>query len=60
MLKNPCGRTQWYYEVTRLKWKLVLVHFVVVLILMKDSCSVSAERTIGSEIILDPIDGTPR
>jgi hypothetical protein len=31
-----------------------------VLILMQDSHSVCAERTIGSEIILDAPDGTPR
>jgi acyl-CoA hydrolase len=44
----------------RLKWKLISVHFGKVLILMQDSCSVCAERTIGSEIILDVVDGTPR
>ena len=26
----------------------------------EDRCTVCAERTIGSEIILDPPDGTPR
>jgi hypothetical protein len=44
--------------VTKLKWKLVLVRLEIVLILMR--CAVCAERTIGSEIILDAPDGTPR
>jgi hypothetical protein len=30
---------------------LVLVYLEIVLILMQDGCTVSAERTIGSEII---------
>jgi hypothetical protein len=36
----------------RLKWKLVLVYLEIVLILMQDGCTVCAERTVGSEIIL--------
>ena len=32
----------------------------VVLILTQDMCTVCVERTIGSEIILDAPDGTPR
>ena len=32
----------------------------IVLILMQDRCMVCVERTIGSEIILDAPDGTPR
>ena len=39
---------------------LVLVCFQRVLILTKDRCTVCVERTIGSEIILDAPDGTPR
>jgi hypothetical protein len=39
---------------------LVLVRLEIVLILTQDSCMVCAERTIGSEIILDAPDGTPR
>jgi hypothetical protein len=45
---------------TRLKWKLVLVHLEIVLILMQDRCTVCAERTIGLEIMLDAPDGTLR
>ena len=44
----------------RVKWKLVLVHLEIVLVLVQDRCMVCAERTIGSEIILDAPDGTPR
>jgi hypothetical protein len=43
---------------TRLKWKLILVRLEIVQILTR--CAVCAERTIGSEIILDAPDGTPR
>ena len=43
-----------------LKWKLVLVHLEIVLIFTQDRCTVCVERTIGSEIILDAPDGTPR
>ena len=39
---------------------LVLVHLDIVLILTQDRCVVCTERTIGSEIILDALDGTPR
>ena len=53
------GRTRWYSSVTKLNWKLVLVHLEIVLILMQDRCTVCAERTIGSEIILVAPDGTP-
>jgi hypothetical protein len=39
--------------VTRLNWKLVLVHLEILIILMQDRCTVYAERSIGSEIVLD-------
>ena len=45
---------------TRVKWKLVSVLSEIVLILMEDRCIVCVERTIGSEIIFDAPDGTPR
>ena len=41
----------------RIKWKLILVHLEIVLILTQDRCTVCAECTIGSEIILDAPDG---
>jgi hypothetical protein len=34
--------------------------FGVVLVLTQDRCTVCAEHTIGSEIILDAPDGSPR
>ena len=37
-----------------------LWHLEIVLILTRDGCTVWAERTIGSEIILVALDGTPR
>jgi hypothetical protein len=43
----------------RLKWNLVLVHLEIVLILTQDRCTVCAERTIGSKIVLEAPDGTP-
>jgi len=42
------------------KWKLVLVHLEIVLILMQDRYTVCAERTIVLENILEAPDGTPR
>jgi hypothetical protein len=44
----------------RLKWNLDSVYLVIVLILMQDRLIVWAKCTIGSEIILDAPDGTPR
>jgi len=58
-LRNHFGRTQWYFKVTRLKWKLDSVYLEIVLILTQDKCTVCAERTIGSKIVLDAPDGTP-
>jgi hypothetical protein len=51
---------RWYSRVTMLKWKLVLVHFETVFILVQDWCVVCAIHTIGSEIVLDTQDDTPR
>ena len=59
-LRNRFGRTRWYHEVTRLKWKLVSVLSDIVPILTQDRCTVCVERTIGSEIVLDAPDGTIR
>ena len=39
---------------------LVLVHLETVLVLGQDRCKVCPKRTIGSEIILDVADDTPR
>ena len=58
-LRNCFGHTKWYYKVMRLKWKLNSVCLEIVLILGQDRCTVCAEHTIDSEIILDAPDGTP-
>jgi hypothetical protein len=39
---------------------LVLVCLEIELILMQDRCTVCVKCTIGSEIVLDAPDGTPR
>jgi hypothetical protein len=39
---------------------LTSVRLEIVPILMQDRCTVCAEHTIGSEIILDTTNGTPR
>jgi hypothetical protein len=54
------GHTRWYSWMTRLKWKLNLVKLGILLILTQDRCTVYAKRTIGSQIVLDAPDGTPR
>ena len=36
------------------------VRLEMVLVLVQDRCMVCAEHTIGSEIVLDAPDGTPR
>jgi hypothetical protein len=38
---------------------LILVHLETVLVLEQDRCTVCAKCTIGSEIILDALDGSP-
>jgi hypothetical protein len=45
--------------VTRVMWNLVSVHLETVLVLIQDRCTACAERTIGSEIVMDIPDGTP-
>ena len=37
-----------------------LVRLEIVLVLVQDRCTVYAKRTIGSEIVFDAPDGTPR
>jgi hypothetical protein len=46
--------------VTWLEWMLILVCLEIVLILTQDRFTVFVEHTIGSEIVLDASDGTPR
>jgi len=44
----------------RLKWKLGLVYFEIVLMLMQDRCIVCTGHTIFPKINLDAPDGTLR
>jgi hypothetical protein len=44
----------------RLKWKLSSVCLEIVLILMQDRCKVCVKQTIGSEIVLNAPDRSPR
>jgi hypothetical protein len=46
--------------VTWVVWNLILVHLEIVSVLVKDRCTICTEHTIGIEIILDALDGTPR
>jgi hypothetical protein len=39
---------------------LISIHLETVLVSVQESCTVCAKRTIGSEILLDAPDGTPR
>ena len=41
-------------------WNLVSVCLETVFVSVQDRCTVCAEHTIGSEIVLDAPDGTPR
>jgi hypothetical protein len=41
-------------------WNLVLVHLETVLVFVQDRCTVCTEHTIGLEIVLDALDGTPK
>jgi hypothetical protein len=41
-------------------WNLVSVRLETVLVSVQDRCTVCAKRTIGSEIILDTPNDTPR
>jgi hypothetical protein len=52
-IRNHFRCTRWCSKVMRLRQKLISVYLEIVLILTQDRCTVSAEHTIGSKIILD-------
>jgi hypothetical protein len=58
--RNRFGRTRSDSLVTRLKWKFGSVRLGIVLPLMQDWCTVCVEHTVGSEIVSEAPDGTPR
>ena len=41
-------------------WNLVLIYLEIVLVSVQDRCTVCAKCNIGSEIVLDAPDRTPR
>jgi hypothetical protein len=59
-LKNHFGRTRWNSQVTWVMWNLGSVRLKTVLVSMQDRCTICAQSTIGSKIILDAPHGTPR
>jgi hypothetical protein len=46
--------------VTLVMWNLVSIHLETTVLSIQDRCTVCDKRTIGTEIILDAPDGTPR
>jgi hypothetical protein len=59
-IKNHFGRTRWNCQMTCVMWNLILVYFEIVLVSVQDRCTVHAKHTIGSKIVLDAPDRTPR
>jgi hypothetical protein len=59
-LKNSFEHTRWTSYMTWVVWNLILVRLETALVSVQDRCTVSVKCTIGSEIILDAPDGTPR
>jgi hypothetical protein len=45
--------------VTLVMWNLISIHLETVVVSVKDRCTVCAKRTIGTEIVLYALDGTP-
>ena len=54
------GHTRRICQVTWVMWNLILLRLGTALMSVHDGCTVCTERTIGSEIILDALNGTPR
>jgi hypothetical protein len=46
--------------VTWVLWNLILIYFKTVLVSVQDRCTVCTKHSIGIEIVLDTLDGTPR
>jgi hypothetical protein len=59
-LRNRFGRTRLNSYVTLVMWDLISIHLETVVVSVQDRCMVCAKRTIGTEIVLDAPDGTPR
>jgi hypothetical protein len=59
-IRNHFGHTRWNSYVTWVLWNLVSSCLETVFVSVQDRCSVCAKHTIGTKIILDAPDGTPR
>jgi hypothetical protein len=59
-LGSRFGRTRWNSKVMWVMVNLVSVCLETVLVSVQDRCMVCAKRTIGSVIVLDAPDFTPR
>jgi hypothetical protein len=59
-LRNRFGHSRWNTKVSWVMWNLVSVRLETVLVSMQDRCTICVQRTKGSEIILDALDGIPR
>jgi hypothetical protein len=47
--------------VTLVMWNLVSIHLeTAAALLVQNGCTVCAKHTIGTEMVLDALDGTPR
>ena len=60
MLRNQFGQTRWNYYMKCIIWNLALVQLEIVLVSVQDSWMVCAQCTIGSQIIVEVSDVTPR
>ena len=59
-LRNQFGHTRWNSKVKWFMWNLVSVCLDIVSASVEDGCTICAKNTIGTEIILDAPDDTPR
>ena len=59
-LRNRFGRTRWNSQGTCVLWNVILVRSEIVLVSVQDRCTTCAKGTIGSEIVLDALDGSAR
>ena len=58
-LINHFGCTRWNSYVM-VMWNLTSFHLETVLVSVQDTCMVCARHNIGSEIVMDALDGTTR
>ena len=58
--RNCFGRTRWNSQGTCVLWNVILVRSEIVLVSVQDMCTTCAKCTIGSEIVLDALDGSAR